>query len=212
MLRAGMAQRAAQEQSSPSGSSLSGSSEESLSPSCSSASVGSSVQEGTASSQHNTLCASSKDDSCTDHSSSRETVTRTSERLTEDARVTAVKRPESEEGRIINDTNADNKDVLKEPVLSTSKLCDEIRKDDELRGQQKGPLGAGNIFSEYSPAPDPGDSYLTEPPLLEGPVCLQMLMSHVVSVSEFYVHLVTPQAGLLDPMMDALNSFYNSKF
>ena len=46
---------------------------------------------------------------------------------------------------------------------------------------------------------------------MDGPVCLQMLMSHVVSPSEFYVHLVTPDAGLLDVMMDELNKFYDGK-
>lgn len=47
---------------------------------------------------------------------------------------------------------------------------------------------------------------------MEEPVCLQMLMSHVVNPSEFYVHLVTPDAGLLDFMMDDLNKFYESMF
>ena len=46
---------------------------------------------------------------------------------------------------------------------------------------------------------------------MDGPACLQMLMSHVVSPSEFYVHLVTPDAGLLDVMMDELNKFYDGK-
>ena len=46
---------------------------------------------------------------------------------------------------------------------------------------------------------------------MDGPVCLQMLMSHVISPSEFYVHLVTPDAGILDVMMDDLNKVYNSK-
>ena len=46
---------------------------------------------------------------------------------------------------------------------------------------------------------------------MDGPVCLQMLMSHVVSPSEFYVHLVTSDAGLLDVMMDELNKFYDGK-
>lgn len=46
---------------------------------------------------------------------------------------------------------------------------------------------------------------------MDGPVCLQMLMSHVVSPSEFYVHLVTPDAGILDVLMDDLNKVYNSK-
>lgn len=46
---------------------------------------------------------------------------------------------------------------------------------------------------------------------MDGPVCLQMLMSHVVNPSEFYVHLVTPDAGMLDVLMDDLNKFYDSK-
>ena len=46
---------------------------------------------------------------------------------------------------------------------------------------------------------------------MDGPVCLQMLMSHVLSPSEFYVHLVTPDAGMLDVLMDDLNKFYDSK-
>ena len=45
---------------------------------------------------------------------------------------------------------------------------------------------------------------------MEEPVCLQMLMSHVVNPSEFYVHLVTPDAGLLDVMMNDLNKLYDS--
>lgn len=47
-------------------------------------------------------------------------------------------------------------------------------------------------------------------PPVDGPICLQMLMSHVVSPSEFYVHLVTPDAGILDVLMDNLNKFYES--
>lgn len=58
----------------------------------------------------------------------------------------------------------------------------------------------------------PEESFITELPPMEEPVCLQMLMSHVVNPSEFYVHLVTPDAGLLDFMMDDLNKFYESMF
>ena len=57
----------------------------------------------------------------------------------------------------------------------------------------------------------PEESFITELSPMEGPACLQMLMSHVVSPSEFYVHLVTTDAGLFDVMMDDLNKFYDSK-
>lgn len=56
----------------------------------------------------------------------------------------------------------------------------------------------------------PEESFITELRPVERPVCLQMLMSHVVNPSEFYVHLVTPDAGILDVMMDELNKCYGS--
>ena len=67
------------------------------------------------------------------------------------------------------------------------------------------------MLPELQPASGPEESFITELPPMDGPVCLQMLMSHVVSPSEFYVHLVTPDAGLLDVMMDELNKFYGGK-
>lgn len=67
------------------------------------------------------------------------------------------------------------------------------------------------MLPELLPASGPEESFITELPPMDGPVYLQMLMSHVVSPSEFYVHLVTPDAGLLDVMMDELNKFYDSK-
>ena len=66
------------------------------------------------------------------------------------------------------------------------------------------------MFPESLPMSGPEESFVTELPPMQGPVCLQMLMSHVVSPSEFYVHLVTPDAGVLDVMMDELNKFYDS--
>ena len=67
------------------------------------------------------------------------------------------------------------------------------------------------MLQETLPMSGPEESFITELPPTDGPVCLQMLMSHVVSPSEFYVHLVTPDAGILDVMMDDLNKFYDSK-
>ena len=67
-----------------------------------------------------------------------------------------------------------------------------------------------SMFSESLPMSGPEESFITELRPVEGPVCLQMLMSHVVSPSEFYVHLVAPDAGILDVMMDELNKFYGS--
>lgn len=67
------------------------------------------------------------------------------------------------------------------------------------------------MLTELQPASGAEESFITELPPMDGPVCLQMLMSHVVSPSEFYVHLVTPDAGLLDIMMDELNKFYDGK-
>ena len=67
------------------------------------------------------------------------------------------------------------------------------------------------MFQESFPVSGPEESFITELPPTDGPVCLQMLMSHVVSPSEFYVHLVTPNAGILDVLMDDLNKFYDSK-
>ena len=67
------------------------------------------------------------------------------------------------------------------------------------------------MLQETLPVSGPEESFITELPSTDGPVCLQMLMSHVVSPSEFYVHLVTPDAGILDVMMDDLNKFYDSK-
>lgn len=66
--------------------------------------------------------------------------------------------------------------------------------------------------TESLPVSGPEESFITELPPMEEPVCLQMLMSHVVNPSEFYVHLVTPDAGLLDVMMNDLNKFYDSMF
>ena len=67
-----------------------------------------------------------------------------------------------------------------------------------------------SMFSESLPMSGPEESFITEHRPVEGPVCLQMLMSHVVNPSEFYVHLVTSDAGILDVMMDELNKFYGS--
>ena len=66
--------------------------------------------------------------------------------------------------------------------------------------------------TEPLPVSGPEESFITELPPMDEPVCLQMLMSHVVNPSEFYVHLVTPDAGLLDVMMNDLNKFYDSMF
>lgn len=66
------------------------------------------------------------------------------------------------------------------------------------------------MLPELLPVSGPEESFITELPPMEEPVCLQMLMSHVVNPSEFYVHLVTPDAGLLDVMMNDLNKFYDS--
>ena len=66
--------------------------------------------------------------------------------------------------------------------------------------------------TESLPVSGPEESFITELPPMEEPVCLQMLMSHVVNPREFYVHLVTPDAGLLDVMMNDLNKFYDSRF
>ena len=66
------------------------------------------------------------------------------------------------------------------------------------------------MLQEPLPVSGTEESFITELPPMEGPVCLQMLMSHVVNPSQFYVHLVTPDAGLLDVMMNDLNKFYDS--
>lgn len=67
------------------------------------------------------------------------------------------------------------------------------------------------MFQEPILLPGPHGAFFPELPPVNGPVCLQMLMSHVVSPSEFYVHLVTPDAGILDVLMDDLNKVYESK-
>ena len=67
------------------------------------------------------------------------------------------------------------------------------------------------MFQEPVLLPGLHASFIPELPRVNGPVCLQMLMSHVVSPSEFYVHLVTPDAGILDVLMDEINKIYQSK-
>ena len=67
------------------------------------------------------------------------------------------------------------------------------------------------MFQEPVFLPGPHASLIPAPPPVNGPVCLQMLMSHVVSPSEFYVHLVTPDAGILDVLMNDINKVYESK-
>lgn len=68
-----------------------------------------------------------------------------------------------------------------------------------------------SMFREPVLLPGPHGAFIPALPPVNGPVCLQMLMSHVVSPSEFYVHLVTPDAGILDVLMDDLNKVYESK-
>lgn len=67
------------------------------------------------------------------------------------------------------------------------------------------------MFQEPVFLPGPHASLIPALPPVNGPVCLQMLMSHVVSPSEFYVHLVTPDAGILDVLMNDINKVYESK-
>ena len=46
-------------------------------------------------------------------------------------------------------------------------------------------------------------------PLFQG--CVHMMMAHIVDLSKFYVHLVSPEAAQLDNMMNELNKFYNGR-
>ncbi|XP_032232054.2 uncharacterized protein LOC5507515 isoform X2 [Nematostella vectensis] len=61
-------------------------------------------------------------------------------------------------------------------------------------------------------APD-GSSFSEIPPQgLEMPqvqMCLRVMMAEVTTPSEFYVHLITPEAGLLDILMDELQQYYS---
>ena len=60
--------------------------------------------------------------------------------------------------------------------------------------------------------PVPQESAFVEaPPVHVQSQFIQVMMSHIVSPSEFYVHLATPDAGLLDIMMNELTEYYNGK-
>lgn len=49
-------------------------------------------------------------------------------------------------------------------------------------------------------------------PSQDQPLLLQVMMSEAVSPSEFYVHLVTPEAVLLAELTTDLDSYYKSMY
>ncbi|XP_074608990.1 uncharacterized protein LOC141863372 isoform X2 [Acropora palmata] len=90
--------------------------------------------------------------------------------------------------------------------------CKISREDGENQMELQGVISDDNaaMFQEPVLLPGPHASFIPALPPVNGPVCLQMLMSHVVSPSEFYVHLVTPDAGILDVLMNDINKVYES--
>lgn len=215
MIHMGMAQRiipsvpGGESRRSSNSSPLSVGSNESLARSVSSVSIESSGQDGTCVNNCETVKA--KDDSAgTDNStSSKDTVVGKPLQVSEKEAGSSVK----DNGQSLPERRSSKDDVCQEEGRGDKEVEDKspgpnIEKEDcEKSTEQE---ADATMFQESFPVSGPEESFITELPPTDGPVCLQMLMSHVVSPSEFYVHLVTPNAGILDVLMDDLNKFYDS--
>ncbi|KAL9959501.1 hypothetical protein ACROYT_G032828 [Oculina patagonica] len=215
MIFAGMAQRimpqvngGAGGSSTCSSSPVSVGSNESLPRSCSSVSIESSVQEGPACVNNCEAVSSKEESACTDNScSSKETVIQKLEERHE--KITASVEQSVSGRKNSNDATFKGESVTVQETDSASGVNLEKENCENAQDQQEGIANDITMLQESLPMSGPEESFITELPPMEGPLCLQMLMSHVVNPSEFYVHLVTPDAGHLDLMMNDLNKFYD---